>query len=131
MSSPEQQGNLWRKQDVLLNAICLLVALVFVGLAVKNATSAGNFLTIDSLFITAVMLFLAGIFMIHPALWAREHGLFADADEEKIDLHFEGTTKLFLAVLGALLGLTFIEVMLAYFHVPLAIMLTILLGLSV
>ena len=130
-SSPEQPGKLWQKQDVILNAICLLFALFFVGLAVKNATSAGNFLTIDSLFITAVMLFLAGIFMIHPALWARERGLFAVTDEEQVDMHFEGTTKLFLAVLGALLILTLVEVLLAYFHVPLVIMLTILLGLSI
>jgi cytochrome c oxidase subunit 4 len=131
-NSPERTGKLWQKQDVILNAICLLFALVFVGLAIKNVASAGNFLTIDSLFITAVMLFLAGIFMIHPALWAREHGLFAAVDDEsQADLHFEGTTKLFLAVLGALLGLTLVEVLLAYFHVPLAIMLTILLGLSI
>jgi cytochrome c oxidase subunit 4 len=118
---------------VILNAICVLFALVFLLFAVRNATSAGNFLTIDSLFITATMLFLAGVFMIHPALWARERGLFAaegEGDAPAVDLHFEGTTKLFLAVLGSLLGLTLVEVLLAYFKVPLLIMLTILLGLS-
>jgi cytochrome c oxidase subunit 4 len=121
------------KQDVILNTICVLFALVFLLFAVKNVTSAGNFLTIDSLFITATMLFLAGVFMIHPALWARERGLFAaegEGDKPAVDLHFEGTTKLFLAVLGSLLGLTLVEVLLAYFKVPLLIMLTILLGLS-
>jgi cytochrome c oxidase subunit 4 len=46
------------------------------------------------------------------------------------DVHFEGTTKLFLSVLGALLFLTLIEVLLAYFKVSLVIMLVILIGLS-
>jgi cytochrome c oxidase subunit 4 len=46
------------------------------------------------------------------------------------DIHFEGSTKLFLSVLGGLLVLTLIEVVLAYFQVPLLIMLTILIGLS-
>src|SRR5918911_1133022 len=122
------------RQDVILNAICVLFALAFLMFAVVNAASAGNFLSIDSLFITVAMLLLAGIFMIHPALWARERGLFAaeaEGDAPAVDLHFEGTTKLFLAVLGGLLGLTIVEVLLAYFHVPLALMLTILLGLSI
>jgi cytochrome c oxidase subunit IV len=127
--------NLMQKQDVILNAICLLLATVFFILALSNLRWAGNFLTIDSLFMTVVCLMLAGVFMINPALWAHEHGLLAaeekGAQPAHIDLHFEGTTKLFLAVLGSLLGLTFVEVMLAYFKVPLELMLTILMGLSV
>ncbi|HEX8178258.1 MAG TPA: cytochrome C oxidase subunit IV family protein [Pyrinomonadaceae bacterium] len=133
MSSRTDSSNS-QKQDVILNAICILFALIFLAFAVKNVTSAGSFLTIDSLFITATMLFLAGVFMIHPALWAHEHGLFAaeaEGDAPVVDMHFEGTTKLFLAVLGGLLLLTLVEVLLAYFHVPLVIMLTILIGLSV
>ena len=126
--------NLMQKQDVILNAICLLLATFFFILALSNLRWAGNFLTIDSLFMTAVCLMLAGVFMINPTLWAHEHGLFAA--EEKgaapaVDLHFEGTTKLFLAVLGGLLGMTLVEVLLAYFKVPLELMLTILLGLSI
>jgi cytochrome c oxidase subunit IV len=127
--------NLMQQQDVILNAICILLATFFFILALSNVRRAGNFLTIDSLFMTVVCLMLAGVFMINPALWAHERGLFAA--EEKgtpaaaIDLHFEGTTKLFLAVLGSLLGLTLVEVLLAYFKVPLELMLTILLGLSI
>ena len=45
-------------------------------------------------------------------------------------MHFEGSTKLFLYILLALLGLTLVEVLLAYFEVSLTLMLTILLGLS-
>ena len=80
------------------------------------------------------LLLMSGVFLIHPALWARERGLFAAEDEKgtaAADLHFEGTTKLFFAVLAGLLLLTLVEVLLAYFHVPLVIMLTILLGLSI
>ncbi|HEX8071000.1 MAG TPA: cytochrome C oxidase subunit IV family protein [Pyrinomonadaceae bacterium] len=129
--------NLGQKQEVILNAVCLLAAAIFFLLALSNLRWAGNFLTIDSLFMTVVCLALAAVFMINPALWARERGLFAVEDAPAgsgaaaEDLHFEGTTKLFLAVLGALLGLTLVEVLLAYFHVPLALMLTILLGLSI
>ncbi len=125
--------NLAQKQDVILNAICVLLATVFLILALGNLSWAGNFLTIDSLFMTAVCLFLAGVFMINPLLWAHEQGMFKAEDATRpaaVDLHFEGTTKLFLTVLGSLLGLTLVEVLLAYFKVPLVIMLTILLGLS-
>src|SRR3712207_9191382 len=45
-------------------------------------------------------------------------------------VHFEGGVKLFLNVLLGLLVLTVVEVFLAYIHVPLSIMLTLLIGLS-
>lgn len=42
-----------------------------------------------------------------------------------------GSTKMFSVVWAVLLALTVVEVLLAYFHVPLVIMLTALMGLSV
>ncbi len=131
-------GNLMKKQDLILNAICLLFAAGFVVMALSNVRRAGNFFSIDSLFITLVSLLLAGIFMIIPLLWAHENGvlknLFAaegdDVPVEPVPVHFEGTTKLFLVVLAALLGLTVVEVLLAYKDVGLVLMLTILVGLS-
>jgi cytochrome c oxidase subunit 4 len=127
-----------KKQDLILNAICLLFATGFVVMALSNVRRAGNFFSIDSLFITLVSLMLAGIFMVIPLLWAYENGLLknlfaAEGDDvpvEPVPVHFEGTTKLFLVVLGALLVLTVVEVFLAYVQVPLALMLTILVGLS-
>lgn len=125
--------------EVVLNAVCVLLALGFLALAASNITMAGNFLTIDSLFLTLVSLMLAGIFLVSPALTAYEKGLLKNPFSESADaapvieegpIHFEGSTKLFLAVLGGLLVLTLIEVLLAYFEVPLVIMLTILMGLS-
>ncbi|HVF86555.1 MAG TPA: cytochrome C oxidase subunit IV family protein [Pyrinomonadaceae bacterium] len=129
--------NLLNQTDIVLNIICLLFALGFLALAVRSAGMAGSFLTIDNLFLIAVCLMLAGIFMVSPALMAYERGWHtkflgaggtAEVFEE--DIHFEGSTKLFLSVLGGLLLLTLVEVVLAYFQVPLAIMLTILIGLS-
>ena len=131
-------GNLMKKQDLILNAVCLLFALGFVVMALSNVRRAGNFFSIDSLFITLVSLLLAGIFMVIPLLWAYENGvlknLFAaegdDIPAEPVPVHFAGTTKLFLSILGLLLILTVVEVFLAYIQVPLALMLTILVGLS-
>ena len=131
-------GNLMKKQDLILNAVCLLFATGFVVMALSNVRRAGNFFSIDSLFITLVSLLLAGIFMIIPLLWAHENGvlknLFAaegdDSPVEPVAVHFAGSTKLFLAILGLLLILTVVEVFLAYIQVPLVLMLTILVGLS-
>jgi cytochrome c oxidase subunit 4 len=134
-------GNLAKKQDVILNAVCLLFATGFLLMALSNVRWAGNFFSIDSLFITVVSGLLALIFLVNPLLWAHEHGVWqnlfgldeagataANAPAETV--HFEGTMKLFLSILGYLLGLTFIEVFLAYKQVPLTLMLVILIGLS-
>lgn len=134
----ESVRNLAKKEDAILNVVCFAFALVFLALAIANVRWAGDFLTIDSLFMMSVFLMLALMFLISPLLWLHSNGyikrfLGADDRAEPVDLlpvHFEGTTRLFLGILGWLLGLTFIEVFLAYKHVPLRIMLTILIGLS-
>ncbi|MFN2596873.1 MAG: cytochrome C oxidase subunit IV family protein, partial [Pyrinomonadaceae bacterium] len=125
------------KQEIVLNAICLLFAFAFLFLALSNLRWAGDFLTIDSLFMTSVFLLLALVFLVNPVYWAWKNGLFESmfgvGDETDVpaeEVHFAGSTKLFFAVLMALLLLTVIEVFLAYFKVPLHIMLTILIGLS-
>jgi len=133
-----------KKQDLILNGVCVLFGAFFLFLALSNMRWAGNFFSIDSLFITLVSLILAGIFLLIPLYWAYETGmlknLFAVDDDESSaatmtaahssEVHFEGTTKLFLSILGYLLFLTMIEVVLAYVQVPLVLMLTILVGLS-
>ncbi len=126
----------------------MLFAAFFLFLALSNIRWAGNFFSIDSLFFTLVSLILAGIFLMIPLYWAYETGLlknlFAVDDDSSsssssaasmttahsAEVHFEGTTKLFLSILGFLLGLTMVEVVLAYIQVRLALMLTILIGLS-
>ena len=125
----------------VLNAVCLLFAVAFVALAFNTVLSApnfGSFLNTDSLFFTAVCLMLAGIFLVNPALTLREKGLrrnpFADSGlapaVEEGPIHFEGSTGMFLKVLGGLLLLTLVEVALAYYEVTPTVMLAIVMGLS-
>ncbi|MBV9958411.1 MAG: cytochrome C oxidase subunit IV family protein [Acidobacteria bacterium] len=130
--------NLSQKEDVIINAICLVMALLFFGLAAGNLKWAGDFLTTDALFVVVVFGMLGTVLLISPVLWLYKHGYFAKLvgshiDTEPVEMvpvHFEGTTKLFLSILGWLLGLTLIEVLLAYKQVPIVLMLTILIGLS-
>ncbi|HEY0320092.1 MAG TPA: cytochrome C oxidase subunit IV family protein [Pyrinomonadaceae bacterium] len=126
------------REEVILNLVCVALAAVFTVIAVANITWSGNILTIDGLFMSVVMLMLAGFFLISPIYWGYTHGYikmpFGVREGEVVDstpVHFEGSTKLFMAVLGYLLGLTLVEVFLAYIHTPLHIMLTILMGLSI
>src|SRR5712692_5458026 len=57
------------------------------------------------------------------------------AEERKmsahVEEHFAGSTKLFTSIWGWLIGLTLIEIFLAYRPMPIHYMLTILLGLSI
>jgi cytochrome c oxidase subunit 4 len=130
--------SLMSKQEIVLNALCLLFAVAFLILALSNLRWAGDVMTIDSLFVMSVFLLLALVFLINPLWWAHQQGLFenafgvgSEADYPAEDVHFEGSTKLFFAVLMGLLALTIVEVILAYFKVPLHIMLTLLIGLSI
>jgi hypothetical protein len=58
----------------LLNFICIVVALVFVALAVLNALFSGDFLSTDNLFITAVCLLMALMFAANPLLYLKSEG---------------------------------------------------------
>ncbi|HYN83622.1 MAG TPA: cytochrome C oxidase subunit IV family protein [Pyrinomonadaceae bacterium] len=141
MASPvDSLRGLLKKQDVILMALCALLAAGFLALAMSNVTLSANFLTIDSLFFTTVCLLLALVFLSIPALYLKERGVLANpfavggeipAARVAEHVHFEGSTKLFLAVLGGLLVLTLIEVILAYIHLNLVLMLVILMGLSI
>jgi cytochrome c oxidase subunit 4 len=124
------------REEVILNLVCLALAAVFIVIALANINWAGDILTIDGLFMSVVMLMLAGFFLISPVYWGYTHGYIkmpfgGEAKADMLPIHFEGSTKLFMAVLGYLLGLTLVEVFLAYIHTPLHIMLTILMGLSI
>jgi cytochrome c oxidase subunit IV len=133
----ESMRDVFKKSDMILIGVCVLLAAGFLLLAGKNAADAGNFLTIDSLFFTTVCLLLALTFVAVPALTMRERGYNPFGVGDAISparaaehVHFEGGTRLFLYVLLGLLVLTVVEVVLAYIQVPLHIMLTILIGLS-
>jgi cytochrome c oxidase subunit 4 len=133
----ESIRDLMRKSDLVLMGVCVALAAGFLLLAGKNAADAGKFFSIDSLFFTAVCLLLALTFVTVPALTLHSRGIHPFAVPDEVPparaaehVHFEGGTRLFLNVLLGLLALTVVEVFLAYIHVPLHIMLTILIGLS-
>ena len=133
----ENIRDVFKRSDLLLMGVCAVLAAGFLVLAGLNAAEAGRFLTIDSLFFTAVCLLLALTFVAVPALAMRQRGVrpFYVGDEvpparAHEHVHFEGSLKLFLNVLLGLLVLTAVEVVLAYIHMPLGIMLTLLIGLS-
>jgi hypothetical protein len=63
-----------RKELGLLNIICIVVALGFLGMAVVSVISSGDFLTTDNLFIITVSLLMALMFVINPLLYLKSEG---------------------------------------------------------
>src|SRR5829696_4389929 len=63
-----------RKELGLLNIICILVALGFLGMAVVSVIASGDFLTIDNLFIITVSLMMALMFIVNPLLYLKSEG---------------------------------------------------------
>ncbi len=63
-----------RKELGLLNIICIIVALGFLGMAVVSVISSGDFLTTDNLFIITVSLLMALMFAINPLLYLKSEG---------------------------------------------------------
>lgn len=62
------------KELTLLNVICVLIAIAFLAMAVISALSAGDFFTTDNLFIIAVSLTMALLFLINPLLYLKSEG---------------------------------------------------------
>src|SRR3712207_4724631 len=113
----ENIREVFKKSDLLLMGVCVVLAAGFLVLAGLSAAETGNLLTIDSLFFTAVCLLLALTFVAVPALTMRSRGVrpFYVGDEvpparAHEHVHFEGSIKLFMNVLLGLLALTLIEV---------------------
>ena len=63
-----------KREARLLNLICNVAAILFVGLAVLNAVLSGNFLTTDNLFVTMVCLVMALVFAVNPLLYFKDEG---------------------------------------------------------
>jgi hypothetical protein len=63
-----------RKELGLLNIICIIVALGFLGMAVVSVIASGDFLTTDNLFIITVSLMMALMFAVNPLLYLKSEG---------------------------------------------------------
>jgi len=60
------KGGFMKGENLLLNVVCIVMALLFLGLAGLNYFSAGNFISTDSLFFTTVSGMMALIFLLVP-----------------------------------------------------------------
>ena len=67
----EREGSSMKREGMLLNVVCLVMALLFFGLAGLNFFSAGNFISTDSLFFTSVCGMMALLFLLVPLMTLR------------------------------------------------------------
>jgi cytochrome c oxidase subunit IV len=132
------------KETQFLNLVLTLLAvgsLFVAGYVLATGRFKGG---TDDLFLILVCLLAALLFAIVPFMWASEQGYIAkllDVGDESepaahaeahTDAHEHGiTTKQNLIVWGGLLGLTAIEVFLAYEQINITLMLIIVMGLSI
>lgn len=63
-----------RRELGLLNVICIVVAVLFLVLAIVNALTSPALLTTDNLFITMVCLVMALMFGVNPLLYLKSEG---------------------------------------------------------
>ncbi|HWT02614.1 MAG TPA: hypothetical protein VN256_20355 [Pyrinomonadaceae bacterium] len=56
-----------KNENLLLNVVCVVMALGFLGLAGLSYTSSGNFISTDNLFFSSVAGLMALIFLLIPA----------------------------------------------------------------
>ena len=68
------EANVMRKELGLLNVVCIVIAALFLGLAVLNALTTPELLTTDNLFVTVVCLVMALMFAVNPLLYLKSEG---------------------------------------------------------
>ncbi len=130
-----------KREQSLLNLICLIAAALFLALVAYNLFAAGAVISTDGLFFTVVPLLLALLFLVVPGLdmWKKRKALAAEGGaaeaaahaEPEEEIHFVGSNRLFLSVWFWLLVLTAFEVFLGYIRLPVVYMLVILMGASI
>lgn len=136
-----------KRQQSILNLVCLIAAALFLALVVYNLFAAGSIISTDGLFFTVVPLLLAMAFLVVPGLemWKkRKEGQAAAGSAESAEvshaaahaepeeeIHFAGSNRLFSMVWLWLLVLTGFEVFLGYINLPVVYMLVILMGASI
>jgi len=144
MTSQDMVESPEKREQSVLNIVCLVGAGLFLLLVVYNLFAAGTIISTDGLFFTVVPLLLALCFLVVPGMdmlakrkqakAAAESGAVMEAHEvaEPVEeVHFAGTNRLFLMVWIWLLVLTGFEVFLGYVQLPVLYMLVILMGASI
>lgn len=134
-----------KREQTLLNLICLIGAALFLALVAYNLFAAGAVISTDGLFFTVVPLLLALTLLVVPAMDMRAKRMRAKAAagadaaaeaapahvEPEEEIHFAGSYKLFFSIWLWLLGLTAVEVLFGYINLPVVYMLVILMGASI
>jgi hypothetical protein len=62
----EKEGSFMDKENLLLNVVCIVMAIGFLGLAGLSYLSSGNFISTDNLFFSSVSGMMALIFLLVP-----------------------------------------------------------------
>jgi hypothetical protein len=62
----EKERGLMKSESLLLNVVCIVMALGFLGLAGLSYLSSGNFISTDNLFFSSVAGMMALIFLLVP-----------------------------------------------------------------
>ena len=128
------------KEQLIWNGILALLALASLAVAGWTAAVYQFKSGTDDLFLVLVCLLMALLFAINPLIWAYNKGWItnpfaAEAEAAEAVGHVEhahgGSNRENVVIWGILLGLTAIEVFLAYIHLDLTLMLIILMGLSI
>jgi hypothetical protein len=66
--------SLMKRELGLLNVICIVLAIVFIGLAVSTALFSPQFFTTDNLFFISVCLVMALMFFANPLFYLQSEG---------------------------------------------------------
>lgn len=132
-----------KREQSMLNLICLIAGGLFLALVAYNLFAAGSVISTDGLFFTVVPLLLALCFLAVPGveMWKKRREAKAVAGDSESaeaaaiepveEVHFAGSYRLFFSVWLWLLVLTGFEVFLGYIHLPVVYMLVILMGASI
>ena len=62
----KREGSLIKSENFLLNVVCIVMALGFLGLAGLSYVSSGNFISTDNLFFSSVAGMMALLFLLVP-----------------------------------------------------------------
>jgi cytochrome c oxidase subunit IV len=120
------------KENLLLNALCGLLALISVAVAVWMPISSG--LNVDNLFMIVLCLSLAAVFAINPLLTLVSGGAFKEIMASMKSTEAvapAGSHKTYYLIWGGLLVITIVEILLIFPQLSTTVMLIILVALSV
>jgi hypothetical protein len=91
------------KELGLLNLICILAAFAFLALIVVTALTAGDILTIDTLFIMTVCLVMAVMFAASPLLYLKSEGKLPIPGAKKVTASSAATVRQITAATSPML----------------------------